>query len=48
MEMMKGDLVTQKYRNASVQEQIKSIRMFHLEKEILHNCYDSHVKSQIM
>lgn len=31
--MVKGDLATQKYRNAFVQEQVKSIRVFYLEKE---------------
>lgn len=45
--MEKGDLVTLKYRSISMQEKIKSTRMFHL-KNTVHNCYDSYVKSQVM
>lgn len=46
--MAKSDLVIQKYGNTSVQEKIKSTRMFTLGKETVHNCYDSYVKSQMM
>lgn len=44
--MTKGDLVTQKYRNTSVQENITSLRMSNLGEETVHNSYDSYVKSQ--